>query len=157
MTIKSQKALGKLIDRTQECISGYVRRNDWPVRRNSPWSPGDLKKIKIWLITLEQQKRIPEGEILSPVMTKVQSARYELYNEKAMLAKMDRLVREGEYLKKSDVELGRVKRIHAVKAGLMRLVQFLPKQLVGMTDEAEIGNLIESQVREICDGFARND
>lgn len=82
-------------------------------------------------------------------------ARAKLAEIKARTAKHEHelAVKRGEVVPLDEVKAQRLKRIHAVKAGLLGLKSKLPAVLVGLT-EPEIARLLEREVDGLLSRFA---
>ncbi len=95
----------------------------------------------------EQLKRSP-----------VQRMKFNIMVEKYATMKLDREMKLGDWLKKSEVEEGRIARVHAVKAKCMEFPA--RADLIGAElglSESQVRGLeaaIEAMMRELCEHFA---
>ena len=58
---RSVRGFAKAVGVAASTLSGYLKRDDWPVPRKAPWSEADLAKVRSWRQWL-QEDRSGKGE-----------------------------------------------------------------------------------------------
>jgi hypothetical protein len=67
-------------------------------------------------------------------------------------AELDEFLKE--YVRRDEMERGRVERIEALKAGLRAMINTLSPKLLGLRSIEEIEGVLESNFRLLCNRFA---
>lgn len=54
--LSSQHKLAGALGVSQSTVAGWLKRDDWPVRRRGPWSGKDLERIRAWRAELQEDR-----------------------------------------------------------------------------------------------------
>lgn len=163
------RSLGQALGVTQKTAHKYVNDPRWTkagLSKTGPWSDAQVEKAKAWrrkffpssaadaaLLAEPSGATDPLSEIrdLSPV----KRAQLQLVVERAAKLKIEREMLLGGYLKKEDVERGRVERVAAVRQELSNIrLLALKMEGKGLQDREQI---LEEWARSVCRKFERGD
>ena len=165
-TISNQSQLAGLVDRTPKTISLWVRRADWPVRKRPPWSLSELHTIREWSKGLKHAAERAAGEpglaggngtgLADLRNNPERMAKLQLTVSRRALLELERGIKAGEFVRKTDVEAGRVQRILAVKEALLGMGARLAPRLARLSDAEKIGKEINKEGRRILAVFCEH-
>lgn len=148
--IVSGQQMAKILGVTIRAVQQRVTEKGMPRASKDKY---DLVAIMAWReerIRAELSKDTRDAE-------RFDKAAADEKEEKAALAKMDRKLRQGELLEKTDVQRGLIEWIIAVKTALTALAIMLSKQLIGVEDEFKISDIVTEEVDRILQRFADGD
>jgi len=155
----SGRQLAKSLGKSQSAVRKWFAHDAWPFGRSGPW---DIAAVKSWAAkhiganpaAEPETTKPPEGSTRPPAeISEERRAKLDLIRERRRKLKHENGVNAGLYLLKSDVEIGRLERVEAVKSALLSLPK-LATQLVGMT-ELEIATVLEAETIKILNDFSR--
>jgi hypothetical protein len=169
---RNQKWLGSQLKITQQRVSKLLEREGWRWKKWG-WTDAELEEIKAWHEELREQNPAtstnPEpasaaatfglvaGDVVDPqellklVTRPDQRIKLMGVIERAAKVKVDRELLLGGYLKKEDVEAGRLARVQAVRAELAN-VRLLAMKMQGM-GVIEMERVLEDWARGVCAKF----
>ena len=165
--IKTVAELGRALGISQKSASNLVRRDDWPFARVPPWPRSLCVRMRSWRLANlaedpnpAQQKRTTgddesalemslseQVKMLSPL----NQVRIRKIVEQTATIKFERELMAGGWLKKTDVDSGRLRRMDAVR----RILQDLPAraaEFVGL-DAVAMPAALEKWARSACLAF----
>ncbi|GAH55432.1 unnamed protein product, partial [marine sediment metagenome] len=96
-----------------------------------------------------------EGKIPTEAKTKGQTADASYKDAKAKLMEMELELKQGELVRREDVQRGRLERIRLVKRGLLGMGRKLAPGLVAIKNPRKIQSIIDKEVRILIEGFSR--
>lgn len=167
----SVAALARGLGVSREAVTRYLKRPDWKFAATGPWN---VEQVRAWRdATLspahhdggKRRKRPaqPPKDTVAGVSAGLDAelakldvekrARVNLLVERRLAIELDREIRSGRYMRREDVERGRVARIHAVRARLQALPRQAASDLVGL-DETEISRVLTEHCDAICREFS---
>jgi hypothetical protein len=172
---RNQTWLRKRLKVSQQRVSQLIRREGWRWGKFG-WTDAELKEIKAWHAELREENPATSsdpsvnpldaapaitaalmGDVVDPqellkLVTKPDQ-RIKLMGviERAAKVKVDRELLLGGYLKKEDVEAGRLSRVQAVRAELAN-VRLLAMKMQGM-GVIEMERVLEDWARNVCEKF----
>lgn len=169
---RNQAWLAKRLKVTQQRVSRLLRRDGWRWPKYG-WSDAEVKEIVEWVEVLREDNPATateplgddvdasevDGESLDPrellKLVSKPEQRIKLLGviERAAKVRVDRELLLGGYLKKEDVDAGRVARVQAVRAELAN-VRLLAIKMQGMS-VIEMEGVLEDWARGVCQKFER--
>ena len=140
---------------TRGSVDKWRKHTDWSFG-GPPWKMATVAKIKNWQATTlrpDYNKHPDAVEPIGPISDAMRQAKLMLTLERAAAVKLDRLIKEGQYLKRADVDRGRVQRIYQLKADFGDMARRLPAKLSGMS-EREMEPVIWAAVATVLNVYA---
>jgi hypothetical protein len=164
------RSLGEALGVTSKTAHKYVNDPRWVkagLSKTGPWSDAQVEKARVWrrkyypssaadaalVAELPGHAADPLSEIrdLSPV----KKAQLQLVVERAAKLKIERELLLGGYLKKEDVDRGRIERVASVRQELANIrLLALKMEGKGLQDREQI---LEDWARAVCRKFERPD
>lgn len=144
----SINALSKRIGVTHKTVSGWLKRRDFPVQREAPWSDDDAREIEVWRATRLQPNRAdPAYQGRTEPPTDEQGKDYWLMRKYRAQA----LQQEGKLLDTDAVMRAWVQTVSDTRDQLM-LVPASAQGLLGLTEEQT--RQLDEYLRRTLDGIA---
>ena len=163
VTITSLRKLAEALGANHGVLSRLRRNPDWPVSPTAPWdSERDVPAIRQWMARRSESRFVPAvaaggrgvGQNLSPQ----QVAQIKLYMARERDITLRTEIRRGEYIRRDEVDQGRVARILAVKDQLLHMHRRLEERLRAIIKRektiAKVLRLIDDEAKRVLDTFS---
>lgn len=153
--VRTQESLAKAMNRSRHAIQQWMDDPRWPFPKTGLL---EIAAVRRWVTsTLENRQHSDPSDPFATAewadLSPERRAKIKLIVTRESYVRLQSELLAGQYMRKSDVELQRVERIHAVKAALMALPRSLPGELVGLDPEA-MEPVILRAVKSIADQFS---
>lgn len=175
-------ALAAAVGVKRQAVQTWIKRPEWKFGKQGPWNIADVRRWRAATFMESHRQRgtktkaarkpsppqPPATAAAEPDATSAdakaldvelkgmdaeKAARIRLLLARASSVEFDRQVKGGRYLRREDVERGRVARIHAVRSRLQALPRQAASDLVGL-DETQIESVLREHCDAICTAFA---
>lgn len=146
----SIRQLGKAVGRSDTTIRKWLKRRDFPVQREAPWSEDDVKELKVWAeVSLSPNRADPDwkGRTSAEPPTDEQDKDYWLMRKYRAQA----LEQEGELLATADV-MRAWTQTKAEERDQWLMLAASAQGLLGLTDEQT--KQLDDFVRQTLHGIA---
>lgn len=159
-TAENQAELAAYHKVTQQAVSKWIHDPRWSAAgfaARGPWKLAELQRQAIWRRDVLQEDRSGDGAAAMEggiekgkldFATKV--ARLNLLVAKKQVLDQQMAIAGGKYVKREEAEEERVKKMLAIKEGLMRVPPALRQLLADTTDPAEVERILEASLRAVC-------
>lgn len=170
--VATLRALARALPRSHQAVGKWLRHPRWPFGQQGPW---DVEAVRRWAdATLAPNpaaghaaapEAAPTGGGLGgtaglnqrhDIATATQVARLRLIVERESNLRLDRLIKEGRYISREQVERESIRKIVAVRTAFMRLPRALGP-LLEQQDRHTCTRVLEQALRDICNAFAGTD
>ncbi len=155
----SLRELGDGIGRSHTVARRWVQHEAWDQGREPPW---DVDKAIAWgrrTLGPNPADTWKQPEIAEPASEAdgieglrkrpLQAARLKLTVVRAQKIELERAILAGEVVPRQQVEEGFVRRVLAVRSAFESLPRQLAGRLVGLTDEAQVEQILDDAIRAV--------
>jgi len=170
---RSTTELAALVQRSPSTIRRWLKRDDWPFGPRPPWDadavaawaaehlapdPGAATKARRAAEQAAQEsdpQAQPDVSGSQPAAgLTMREVELRLKVERTRKIEVERLIKEGSVHDVAECREQRLRKVHALKAGLLELGRSLAPDLVRLTDRAAIEAAIERRCRLLLRAFA---
>jgi len=152
---KSQRELARAVGRSAAAVNGWLKRRDWPFPRQAPKRGWDVAAVKAWAETTLSPDPAAEAadaalaRVDGKPMDEMQRAKLHVLVERAAKLRLEREIRQREYVHREQVQREVSRLIHAAKAELLNLPRCITPRL-----PPEVEQVVMAGVRDVLDRLA---
>lgn len=149
-TFSNQSRLAKRIAVSGKTMSEWLRRADWPVNREPPWTEEDALEVEIWRKTnLKQNLALaPTDPASIAAFTTRAQAEIDVLIERRDTLRLKREILSGKFVDRATEHQRKVRLCHLLRTGLMQLVRRI-ETLCGQ----DAGDLARTACIEMADAL----
>lgn len=159
-TIPSIRALARAIGVGPTTVTEYLRDARWPFARRGPWRAGQVPAMRAWRRdTLadnpaERAGKLAEGIGGGGLAQAKTVAQIKVLVEREANLKVNRLIKEREYVQRQEAEEASAKKWLAVRKALGQVPRALRQLLADTTDPVDVERILTEALRAVCNhGF----
>lgn len=128
----TSRALARTLGVSPAAVAGYLKREDWPSRRQPPWSSDDVAKIRQWKAWLQEDRSgKAEEDQFGPNAKQRADVALKLYRARKL--KLEAQLLEGKVIERELHELAMVALARLFVQAGEDCFERLPHQLAGET------------------------
>ena len=149
LTVTTLTALARELKINKSSATRLRQRDDWPVSRNAPWTRADVKRLREWRETLQ------EDRATAPSTAALTRARTEATAELALARRHMREMREGAYHRADECQARMIRCITDARTRFMSLPGSLAPRLVGQSEimiRATLDDALRGILNELAHG-----